>query len=88
MLHSSGTTSRPNIVPLTQANIYVSAVSLRDSCRLTRDDRCLNVTPLFHVYDLVGGVLASLAAGASVVCGPGFLGPRFFEWLDAFRPTR
>jgi acyl-CoA synthetase (AMP-forming)/AMP-acid ligase II len=29
----------------------------------------------------------SLAAGASVVCPPGFDGPRFFAWLDEFRPT-
>jgi len=32
-------------------------------------------------------MLASLSAGASVVCTPGFYAPQFFSWLEAFRPT-
>src|SRR6185436_5669457 len=50
-------------------------------------DRCLNVMPLFHIHGLVAGLLASLSAGASVVCAPGFYAPRFFEWMAAFHPT-
>jgi acyl-CoA synthetase (AMP-forming)/AMP-acid ligase II/acyl carrier protein len=43
--------------------------------------------PLFHVHGLVGALLASLAAGASIVCTPGFYATEFFEWLDEFHPT-
>jgi acyl-CoA synthetase (AMP-forming)/AMP-acid ligase II len=43
--------------------------------------------PLFHVHGLVGAPLASLAAGASIVCTPGFYATEFFEWLDEFHPT-
>jgi acyl-CoA synthetase (AMP-forming)/AMP-acid ligase II len=43
--------------------------------------------PLFHIHGLMAALLASLAAGASVVCTPGFYAPHFFEWLDLFRPT-
>ena len=72
LLHTSGTTSRPKIVPLTHANLAASAANIGATLRLTPDDRCLNIMPLFHIHGLVAAVLASLAAGGSVVCTPGF----------------
>lgn len=87
ILHTSGTTSRPKRVPLTQRNLLASADSIRRTLRLTPDDRCLNVMPLFHIHGLVAALLASLSAGASVVCTSGFDAPRFFDQLDAFSPT-
>lgn len=87
VLHTSGTTSRPKIVPLTHSNLCVSARTIQASLELGEEDRCLNIMPLFHVHGLIGAVLSSLAAGASVVCAPGFNAARFFEWLDEFRPT-
>ena len=87
LLHTSGTTSRPKLVPLTQANLCASADHIGESLRLGRGDRCLNVMPLFHVHGLMAGVLATLARGGSVVCCPGFVAPRFFEWVEEFGPT-
>jgi thioesterase domain-containing protein/acyl carrier protein len=43
--------------------------------------------PLFHIHGIVGAVLSSLYAGASVVCCPGFQGRWFFQWLQEFQPT-
>lgn len=87
VLHTSGTTSRPKMVPLTHANLCASARNIARTLALTRDDRCLNVMPLFHIHGLVGALLSSLAAGGSVVCTPGFTGARFFDWLERFEPT-
>jgi amino acid adenylation domain-containing protein len=87
VLHTSGTTSRPKIVPLTQSNICTSAHNIRIALNLTSIDRCLNVMPLFHIHGLIGAILSSLAAGASVICTPGFYAPKFFEWMDEFTPT-
>jgi acyl-CoA synthetase (AMP-forming)/AMP-acid ligase II/thioesterase domain-containing protein len=87
VLHTSGTTSRPKIVPLTQKNICTSADNIKATLQLTPQDRCLNVMPLFHIHGLMAAVLASLAAGASIVCTPGFQADQFFECLSAFRPT-
>lgn len=87
ILHTSGTTSRPKMVPLTHRNLAASAVHIADTLRLTPEDRCLNVMPLFHIHGLVAAVLASLYAGASVVCTPGFAAPEFFGWLELCRPT-
>ncbi len=87
VLHTSGTTSKPKIVPLTHANLCASALNIRQVLELTPRDRCLNVMPLFHIHGLVGAVLASLTAGASIVCTPGFYAPKFYEWMDEFQPT-
>src|SRR5258708_10242205 len=87
VLHTSGTTSRPKMVPLTHSNLYTSANNIRASLSLSEIDRCLNIMPLFHIHGLIGVVLSSIAAGASVVCTDGFLAPVFYQWLEAFKPT-
>ncbi len=87
VLHTSGTTSRPKIVPLTQRNVAASARSIGRSLALAPADRCLNVMPLFHIHGLVAAVLASLAAGGSVHCAPGFNALRFFGWIGEIRPS-
>ena len=87
VLHTSGTTSRPKIVPLTHINLCTSARNIRSTLKLTEKDRCLNVMPLFHIHGLMAAVLASITAGSSVVCTPGFYAPGFFEWMKEFRPT-
>jgi acyl-CoA synthetase (AMP-forming)/AMP-acid ligase II len=87
ILHTSGTTSRPKIVPLLQSNLAASARHIGAALALTPADRCLNIMPLFHIHGLVAAVLASLAAGGSVWCAPGFDALRFFAWLEAARPT-
>ena len=87
ILHTSGTTSRPKIVPLSHRNVCASAVNVRHTLRLTSNDRCLNVMPLFHIHGLIAAVLAPLGVGGSIFCTPGFNGLRFFGWLDEARPT-
>jgi acyl-CoA synthetase (AMP-forming)/AMP-acid ligase II len=87
LLFTSGTTSRPKIVPLTHANICTSACSSGSALALSEADRCLNVLPLFHGHGLIATVLASLTAGASVVCTSGCDVNSFFAWLTSFRPT-
>ena len=87
VLHTSGTTSRPKIVPLAQRNICASARNIRRTLRLTDVDRCMNVMPLFHIHGLMAATLAPLSAGGSIFCTPGFNALRFFAWLDEARPT-
>ncbi len=87
LLHTSGTTGRPKMVPLTHGNLCSSAHNIGAALELQPADRCLNVMPLFHIHGLVAGVLSSLAAGASVICSPGFDASQFFDWLESFRPS-
>jgi oxalate---CoA ligase len=87
VLHTSGTTSRPKIVPLRHVNVTASAYHIGATLRLTHDDVCLNIMPLFHIHGLIAATLSSLAAGASVFCTPGFNAFRFFTWFEEARPT-
>ncbi len=87
VLHTSGTTSRPKIVPLRHENLVGSAANIVASLKLQPTDRCLNVMPLFHIHGLVAGLLAPLSAGGAVVCPPGFDPFKFFDWLNGFSPT-
>ncbi len=81
-LHTSGTTSRPKLVPLTQGNLSVSTANVARTLGLTPGDTCLNVMPLFHIHGLVASLLASLASGGRAFCAPGFHAHRFFRWLE------
>jgi len=87
VLHTSGTTARPKLVPLSHGNLCASAEHVRIALGLSETDVCLNIMPLFHIHGLVAVVLASLAAGARFVATPGFVATRFFDWLRQFRPT-
>ena len=87
LLRTSGTTSKPKRVPLTHANLLGSARSIAATLALTPADRALNVMPLFHIHGLVGVLLSSLCAGASVACTPGLGAESFFAWLREFAPT-
>ncbi|MFL6624353.1 MAG: acyl--CoA ligase [Sulfurifustis sp.] len=87
VLHTSGTTSRPKIVPLKQRNVCASARHVRESLAFTANDRGLNIMPLFHIHGLIAGVLAPLSAGGQVYCTPGFNALKFFAWMAEARPT-
>jgi acyl-CoA synthetase (AMP-forming)/AMP-acid ligase II len=87
VLHTSGTTSRPKIVPLTQTNVTASAYHIANTLSLTPGDVGLNIMPLFHIHGLIAATLSSIAAGASVVCTPGFNALKFFGWFEEANPS-
>ena len=87
VLHTSGTTSRPKIVPLAQRNVCASAGNIRRQLALTPDDIGLIVMPLFHIHGLMAALSAPLSAGGTVCCTPGFNALKFFAWLGEANPT-
>lgn len=87
VLHTSGTTSRPKIVPLSQGNLAASATHIARTLQFGERDCGLNIMPLFHIHGLIAGVLAPLSAGSQVFCTPGFNALKFFAWMDEAKPT-
>ncbi|HEV8446391.1 MAG TPA: acyl--CoA ligase [Gemmatimonadaceae bacterium] len=87
VLHTSGTTSRPKIVPLAHKNIAASASNIRRTLSLTANDRGLVIMPLFHIHGLIAALSAPLSAGGEVCCSPGFNALKFFSWFSDVRPT-
>ena len=87
ILHTSGTTSRPKIVPLTHRNVCASARNISTTLALRQEDRELHVMPLFHIHGLIAGVLAPMAVGSQIFCTPGFNALKFYAWMKECRPT-
>ncbi len=87
ILHTSGTTSRPKIVPLTHKNVCASARNISTTLNLRQDDRELHLMPLFHIHGLIAGVLAPMAVGSQIFCTPGFNALKFYGWMKECKPT-
>jgi acyl-CoA synthetase (AMP-forming)/AMP-acid ligase II len=81
ILHTSGSTGRPKRVPLSHANLAISAGNVARSYALCSSDVSLCVMPLFHVHGLVASTLATLSTGGTVVV-PTKFSPRSF-WQTA-----
>lgn len=84
-LHTSGTTSRPKGVPLTQLNLASLVQNIKSVCKLTESDSTVIVLPLFHVHGLIAGLLSSLVAGATVALPAAGRFSASTFWLDMVR---
>ena len=82
ILHTSGSTGRPKRVPLSHANLSISAQNIAGTYDLGPGDVSLCVMPLFHVHGLVASTLATLASGGTVVV------PSKFNPLSFWRVAR
>jgi len=88
VLTTSGTTAEPKAVRYTHHDLVYFVTDIAERLQLGPGDRCLNVMPLFHSHGLFVALLASLAAGGSVICTRGlFFVPDFFRWLKEEQPT-
>jgi acyl-CoA synthetase (AMP-forming)/AMP-acid ligase II/thioesterase domain-containing protein len=86
ILHTSATTGRPKLVPLSQANLQALALASSRAAQLSATDRLLSVMPMFHLHGL-SSASAQLIRGGAVICTSGFDAGRFQDWLDEFSPT-
>ena len=87
VLHTSGTTSRPKVVPLSNLNVTTSAQNIKETLHLTAQDRGLNIMPMFHIHGLIASLLSSMSIGAEVVFSPGFNALKIFQWFDEVKPS-
>lgn len=87
LLHTSGTTGRPKLVPITHRQLHASARNIAATLELGQYDRGLAMMPLFHVHGLVAGLLAPLFAGGSIHCARGFDAAAFPNWLETVGAT-
>jgi acyl-CoA synthetase (AMP-forming)/AMP-acid ligase II len=87
ILQTSGTTSVPKTVPLTQRNLVASACNLIASLQLTAADRCLHFLPMFPIGGIVDVLIAPLMAGGSTFVESSFSSGDFYRDLKAWRPT-
>lgn len=82
VLHTSGTTKKPKIVPLTHENIACGGQCIATTIQMTSDDVCLNTMPLFHIHGEIVNLMASVVKGTQVMCVAGvFSAANFHEGL-------
>lgn len=87
ILHTSGTTSRPKIVPLRHRNLTASIGNIVETYRLGPEDVSLVVMPLFHVHGLLASTLATIASGGTVVIPARFNPLGLWPLAAEVRPT-
>jgi crotonobetaine/carnitine-CoA ligase len=79
ILYTSGTTSRPKGVLVTNANYIYAGETVAKALCLTPEDRHLVVMPLFHGNAQYYSTMSTLVTGASMVLSSRFSASRFFD---------
>jgi len=87
LMHTSGTTSAPKIVPLTHRHLAEAAWTRIELLGIDRRDRCLLATPLYAAAGIRRSLLPPLLVGGSIVCPRGFEAAGFLDLLERFAPT-
>lgn len=88
MLHTSGTTSNPKRVMLTNKSLLTNIRSNIESLGLKESDKCLIVLPMFFGYCNSSQFLSHLYLGASmVIYDSTFLPRKFLEMIDSEKCT-
>ena len=87
ILHTSGTTSKPKMVPLTHNNIINSAQILVKTLKLSRKDKNIILMPSFHIHGIVASILAPLVSGGKIVVLPKFNALSFYKSLETHSPS-
>ena len=84
---TSGTTSRPKSVPVSQQQTYfIQQINCR-TFRLNDADRCLHIVPYYHGLGIGPPLLSVLLAGGTVICPRDFIPSDFLHLLKTCRPT-
>ena len=79
ILYTSGTTSRPKGVLVTNANYVYAGETVAKALALRPDDRHLTVLPLFHGNAQYYSTMSALMTGASMVLSARFSASRYFD---------
>jgi acyl-CoA synthetase (AMP-forming)/AMP-acid ligase II len=87
LMHTSGSTGHPKVVPLTHANVLSSALHIAAHYRLTPVERCMLVMPLFHGHGLIGGALSTLVSGGTLIIPQRFSASTFWNTFLQHRAT-
>lgn len=71
VLHTSGTTKKPKIVPITHESMATGGMCHAAANLLGPDDVFINTMPMFHIAGLMENLLMSAYSGAKFIALPG-----------------
>ena len=87
ILHTSGTTADPNLVPFSHRNMLAVLERLQTWFGLTPQDRCLTVSPVYYSHALTTAVLPPLLTGGSTAFPANATNVDPSEWFGDLKPT-
>jgi len=87
ILYTSGTTSRPKGVQVTNANFIYAGETVAKAIRLAPDDRHYVVLPLFHANAQYYSTMSTLVTGASMALMARFSASSYFDTCIAHNCT-
>ncbi len=87
ILYTSGTTSRPKGVQITNANFIYAGETVAKAIRLAPEDRHFIVLPLFHANAQYYSTMSTLVTGASMVLAARFSASSYFDTCIAHNCT-
>ena len=87
ILYTSGTTSRPKGVQITNANFIYAGETVAKAIRLAPEDRHYIVLPLFHANAQYYSTMSTLVTGASMVLAARFSANSYFDTCIAHNCT-
>ncbi|HSS64208.1 MAG TPA: AMP-binding protein [Gammaproteobacteria bacterium] len=79
IMYTSGTTSKPKGVLVTNANYIYAGETVAKAIRLSPRDRHLTVLPLFHGNAQYYSIMSALVTGASIALTARFSASRYFD---------
>ena len=87
MLYTSGTTSKPKGVQVTNGNYIFTGELMSRSIQVTEDDRMFVVLPLFHGNAQYYSTMSALVTGASIALTEKFSASRYFKQAKSLGAT-
>lgn len=87
MLYTSGTTSKPKGVQITNANYIFTGELMSKSIQVTEEDRMFIVLPLFHGNAQYYSTMSALVAGGSIALTEKFSASRYFKQAKSLGGT-
>ena len=87
LIYTSGSTGRPKGVMLSHGNIGAMAEMMAGHLKITGDDHCLLVLPLFHVNAICVSFLTPISVGGQLTVLQRFQPLDFLAAIEHYRPT-
>ncbi|WP_196905771.1 AMP-binding protein [Candidatus Symbiopectobacterium sp. 'North America'] len=67
LIPTSDSTRHPKYVPLSSHNVLSAAKGIISWFNLTKNDRCFNMMPSYHVHELISATYATLLSNGTVI---------------------
>lgn len=87
LLQTTGTTSLPKTVPIRQESIYIASNAMIKHLGITKNDKCLNFSPMNFIHGFITCGFVPLLAGSEIQFVGSFNILDFKRWLQNLKPT-